>query len=124
MVYRVSLLAFLSMAPVLIFGQAPRQRHFKFTYAFTVREPDPGKPLRIWFPMASSDGWQRVKMLSANGDLPLRQTREPEYGDRMFYAYTPNAEKSAYRFEVVYDVVRSERISLRDGKPVGSGTHL
>jgi len=71
--------------------------------------------------MAVSDRWQRVKVLSAKGDLPLRQTRESEYGDRMFYAYTPKAGKSEYRFEVVYDVLRTERIGLRDGKPVDDG---
>lgn len=124
MIRRVSVVALLSMLCVLSLAQSPRQRHFRFTYAFTVRNPDPGKPLRVWFPTAASDRWQRVEVLSAKGDLPVRQTRESEYGDRMFYAYTPKAEKDEYRFEVVYDVVRTERIGLRNGKPVGGGPEL
>ena len=124
MIRRVILLAFFLTVSVLAFGQAPRQRHFKFTYAFTVRNPDRGKPLRIWFPTAASGRWQRVKVLSAKGDLPLRQTRESEYGNRMFYASTTKAELAEYRFEVVYDVLRTERIGLRDGKAVGESTRL
>ncbi len=121
---RVSLLACLLLLCVVAEGQVPRQRHFKFTYAFTVRNPDQGKPLRVWFPMAASDPWQTVKVLSTKGDLPVRQTRESEYGDRMFYASTPKADKSQYRFEVTYEVVRTERIGLRDGEPVGGGPRL
>ncbi len=74
--------------------------------------------------MAATDNWQRVRVVSVKGDLALRQTRESEYGDRMFYAYTPKADKSEYRFEVTYDVLRMERIGLRDGEPVGSGPRL
>lgn len=121
---RVCLLACFSLFCVAVSAQTARQRHFKFTYAFTIRNPDQGKPLRVWFPMAASDPWQRVKVLSTKSDLPLRRTRESEYDDRMFYAYTPNANKSEYRFEVIYDVLRTERIGLRDGKPVGVGPRL
>jgi transglutaminase-like putative cysteine protease len=124
MIRRLSVVALLSMLCALSFAQSPRQRHFKFVYAFTVRNPDQGKPLQVWFPMAASDRWQRVRVLSAKGDLPVRQTGEEEYGDRMFYAYTPKAENGEYRFEVVYDVVRTERIGLRNGKPVGGGPQL
>jgi transglutaminase-like putative cysteine protease len=42
----------------------------------------------------------------------------------MFYASTMNADKAEYRFEVIYDVVRTERIGLRDGVPVGGGPGL
>ena len=116
--------ALLSLLSFTAFGQAPRQRHFKFTYAFSVRQPDAGKPLKVWFPMAVSDEWQTVKILSATGDLPLKRTREPEYGDRIFVAQTARADKAEYRFQVVYDVVRSERIGLRNGGPVGAGERL
>lgn len=120
----VWLLACLSLFSAVTAAQVPRERHFKFTYAFTVRDPDQGKPLRVWFPIATSDDWQSVKILSIRSDLMLQKTREREYGDQMFYAYTPKAEKSEYRFEIVYDVVRQERIGLRDGKPVPAVRHL
>jgi transglutaminase-like putative cysteine protease len=74
--------------------------------------------------MATSDEWQKVRVISAKGDLPLKQTQESEYGDRMFFAQAAHANKPEYHFEVVYDVVRTERIGLREGKPVGGGPRL
>ncbi len=95
----------------------PQSRHFTFTYAFTVKNTDPGKRLRIWFPQAHSDPWQQVRVVSANGDLPLRHT-QAEYGNQIFYAETASADRPEYKFEVVYDVVRTERLSMVDGKPI------
>ena len=80
--------------------------------------------MRVWFPVARGDEWQEVRIVSAKGDLPLQRTRESEYGNLMYYAATPKAEKDEYLFEVVYDVVRSERIGLREGSPVGGGPRL
>ena len=105
-------------------AQTSRQRHFEFTYAFTVHAPERGKPLKVWFPIPTSDSWQRVQVISARGDLPMKHTRESEYGDNIYYAATPKAEHDEYHFEVVYDVVRLERIGLRDGKPVGGRPQL
>lgn len=92
-------------------SQAPRTRHFTFDYSFTVRVTDPGKPLDVWFPAAHSDKYQQVKVLSKIGDLPLRETSEPEYGNKMFYAHTAKADKSEYHFSVKYDVVRLEHFA-------------
>lgn len=105
-------------------AQTPNRRHFKFTYAFTVRQPDTGKPLKIWFPKAATDSWQKVRVISTKGDLPLNTTRESEYGNQMFYAQTPIADRSEYHFEVVYDVVRSERAGLRNGELIRRGPEV
>lgn len=92
-------------------SQAPKTRHFTFDYSFTVRVTDPGKPLDIWFPMAHSDQYQQVKIISRKGDLPLKETSEPEYGNRMFYARTAKADRPEYHFSVKYDVVRVEHLA-------------
>ena len=68
-----------------------RDSHFELNYSFTVRITDPGKPLDVWFPMAQSDQFQQVKVLSKSGDLSLKETTEPEYGNKMFYAHTDKA---------------------------------
>ncbi|HEV2987349.1 MAG TPA: transglutaminase-like domain-containing protein [Candidatus Angelobacter sp.] len=88
-----------------------KSRHFVFDYSFTVRNTDPGKPLQVWFPMAVSDQFQQVRIISKSGDLPLRQTRESEYGNQMFYAHTDKADKAEYHFSVKYDVVRYEHLA-------------
>src|SRR5947207_8334703 len=95
---------------VAAFAQS-RSRHFVFDYNFTVRNTDPGKPLQVWFPIAQSDQFQQVKVLSKSSDLPLRETRESEYGNRMFYAHTDKADKPEYHFSVKYDVVRYEHLA-------------
>src|SRR5438309_789759 len=92
-------------------AQAPKSRHFLFDYNFTFRNIDPGKPLQVWFPIAQSDQYQQVKMIAKTGDLPLQETRESEYGNRMFYAHTDKADKAEYHFSVKYDVVRYEHLA-------------
>ncbi len=94
-------------------------RHFTFRYAFTVKEVTPGRRLRVWFPLAQSDPWQEVRVVSATGDLPLRRTIEPEYGNAMFYAEARHATRPEYRFEVVYNVVRHEHVAYAYGRFVG-----
>ncbi|MFL6437607.1 MAG: transglutaminase-like domain-containing protein [Terriglobales bacterium] len=84
------------------------QRHFAFHYAFSVRNTNPGAPLRIWVPLAHSSDFQTVTVASKSGDLPLRQTTEAEYGNQMLYAETAHADKPEYQFEVVYDVIRRQ----------------
>src|SRR6185369_578654 len=106
-----------------VFAQAPSHRSFRFTYAFSVREVPAGKPLSIWFPEAVSDQWQDVKVVSQTGDLPLRRTKEKQYGDAMFHAETKKAGKPEYHFEVVYEVTRRERVGFRDGQFIGPATN-
>lgn len=97
--------------PALALAQSPKSRHFTFDYSFTLRITDRGKPLDIWFPMAQSDRYQEVKILSKTSDLPLEEMVEPEYGNHMFHAHTNKAEKSEYRFSVKYEVVRLEHFA-------------
>jgi transglutaminase-like putative cysteine protease len=92
------------------FGQS-KSRHFELDYSFTVRVTDPGKPLDVWFPMAQSDRFQQVRIVSKTGDLPLKETAEPEYGNKMFYAHADKAGQAEYHFSVKYDVVRLEHLA-------------
>ena len=94
--------------------------HFTFHYSFTVKNVAPGQRLRVWIPLAHSDEWQEVTVLSQSGDLPLKPKREREYGNRLLYAETAHADKAEYHFAVDYDVVRRERAVLVDGKFVGA----
>jgi transglutaminase-like putative cysteine protease len=105
-------------------AQTPKSRHFTFDYSFTVRISDPGKPLDIWFPMAHSDAYQQIKIVSQTGDLPLEETREPEYGNRMFHAHTARAIKPEYHFSVKYDVVRLEHFAAASAGSPASAAEL
>lgn len=96
-------------------AQSTPERHFTFHYAFTVRNTNPGAPLRVWIPLAHSGEFQTIKVVSKTGNLPLRQTRESEYGNEMMYAESPKADKDEYHFEIVYDVVRRQSGSHQAG---------
>jgi transglutaminase-like putative cysteine protease len=98
-------------------AHAQKERHFTFHYSFTVKNVPQGKPLRVWIPLAHSDGSQDVRIVTQEGDLPLKRTQETEYGNWMLYAEAPKAEKSEYHFGVDYDVVRRENVVLVHGKP-------
>jgi transglutaminase-like putative cysteine protease len=105
---KVSLLLLLC-AVFAISALAQDSRHFTFRYEFAIRNLTPGEQVRIWIPLAHSDQFQTVKVLSTTGDLPLKQTREREYGNEMLYASAEKASKAEYHFAVEYDVVRNER---------------
>jgi hypothetical protein len=104
--FPVLLLAFAGMA------WAQDTRHFTFHYAFTVKDFPSGEKVRIWIPQSHSDAFQTVKVISATGDLPLKKTREPRRGNEMYYAETSKAKQQELHFEVVYDVVRHERLTF------------
>ena len=97
---------------------AQKERHFTFHYSFTVKNVSPGDRVRVWIPMAHSDGSQDVKVISQTGDLPLKQVPQPEYGNQVLYAEAAKADKSEYKVTVDYDVVRREHVVLVDGKTV------
>lgn len=106
-----------------LFAQ-PKSRHFVFDYTFTVRNTDPGKPLDVWFPIPQSDRFQQIKVISKSGDLPLEERREPEYGNKMFYAHAAKADQTEYHFSVKYDVIRYEHLADASLTKPASSTEL
>jgi len=98
-------------------SSAQATRHFTFHYGFTVKSVPAGEKLRIWIPAAHSDNFQEVKILSATGDLPLKKTHQSANGNEMYYAESSKAKVPDLHFEVVYDVVRHERLTLNIYSP-------
>ena len=94
------------------FGVAQQTRHLTFHYGFTVKDVPAGRKIRLWFPAAHSDVFQTVKVNSATGDLSLKKTHESKFENEMYYAENSNPKQRELHFEVVYDVVRRERITL------------
>lgn len=91
---------------------AQQVRHFTFHYSFTVKDVSAGEKLRVWIPMAHSDEFQDIKVLSATGDLSLKKTHESKFGNDIYYAEVSKSKQPEFHFEVVYDVVRRERVTL------------
>lgn len=93
-------------------AQAQGARHFTFQYGFTVKNLPSKERIRIWIPAAHSDAFQEVKVISAKGDLSLKKTHESEYGNEMYYAEVSKSKQPELHFEIVYDVVRHEHLTL------------
>jgi hypothetical protein len=91
---------------------AQSTRHFIFRYEFTIKNLPAGKRVRVWIPAAHSDAYQEVRVLSAQGDLPLKRTRESKYGDEMYFAEIGSVAQSELHFNIEYDLLRHERIAL------------
>jgi transglutaminase-like putative cysteine protease len=102
----------LSLLASNFFAVAQQSRHFTFHYAFTVKNLPAGKKVRIWIPAAHSDPFQDVTVVSASGDLPLKSARESKYGNQMYFGEARSVAKPELHFEIVYDVIRRERIAL------------
>jgi transglutaminase-like putative cysteine protease len=93
-------------------ASAQTTRHFTFHYSFTVKDVPAGEKVKIWIPEAHSDEFQTVKVISATGDLALKKTHESKDRNEMYYAESSKAKQPELHFEVVYDVVRRERLTL------------
>jgi len=103
------------IVPLLVLAtlsSAQSVRHFTFHYAFTVKNVPAKEKVRVWIPLAHYDSSQEVKVLSATGDLPLKKMRESEYGNEMYYAESSKSRQAELHFEIVYDVVRHEHLTL------------
>jgi len=88
---------------------SPSSRSFRFTYHFTVKGiPSGTKRVRVWVPIPRTDEHQTVRILSINGPVKTRMTREPEYGNRMAYAEILNPTADKAEFTVMYKITRRE----------------
>ena len=110
-------LAFALFLASALAAYAQDARHFTFHYSFTVRNIPGEKKVRIWIPAAQSDAYQEVKIISAQGDLPLKKNTESKYGNQLYYAETSDAKQSELHFDVEYEVTRRERLALGQTAP-------
>ncbi|HZR56998.1 MAG TPA: transglutaminase domain-containing protein [Terriglobales bacterium] len=106
-----------SFSALVLTSFAQSSRHFTFHYAFSVKNIPAGEKVRIWIPQAHSDQFQEVKVVSASGDLHLKKTHESRYGNEMYYAEMSRANQPELHFDVTYDVVRHERLTLGVATP-------
>jgi transglutaminase-like putative cysteine protease len=112
---RFALPLLLVLAAVLsaAIASAQETRHFTFHYGFTVKDIPAGEKVRVWIPAAHSDPFQTVKIISATGDLSLKKkAHDSKHANEMYYAEVSKSKLAEVHFEVVYDVVRWERLTL------------
>jgi hypothetical protein len=91
---------------------AQATRHFTFHYTFTIKDVSSGQRIKIWFPAAQSNNYQHVRVLSTKGDLQLKKAHESRMGNEIYFAEASKAKGGDLHFEIVYDVVRYEHLTL------------
>ncbi len=85
---------------------------FRFSYEFTLPELRDGS--RMWLPLAESDDWQTVELVSHSTPVEWRVLRDESHGNAVLY-FELDAQDSGERVQLVYDVVRQEKSAYADG---------
>jgi len=84
-------------------------REFDFTYSVSLPNlPAHANSLSIWIPVATTNRHQEVRLLKVSGTVPLRITRESEYGNRMAFAEIRRTGFKSAHFALTYHVTRHE----------------
>jgi transglutaminase-like putative cysteine protease len=115
-------LTFLALLALSISAAAQAERHFTFHYSFTVKGVPAGSRVRVWFPLAKSDAYQSVQVVTKQGDMDLRQGKDAEFGNSLLYAEDAKSARADYQFSVDYDVKRREHVELVNGKLAPNAT--
>jgi transglutaminase-like putative cysteine protease len=109
----------LTVLSVLAHGSGtaePKKRHFLFTYKVKLADVPQGE-MRLWMPVAPSNGEQTVRLAKVTAPVPLEPEKEGEYGNSLLFG-SIKAPPRELEIELQYEVTRSEKI----GNLTGSGT--
>ncbi len=79
---------------------------FDFTYRFEL--PELAAPAKIWLPLAQSDAWQTVEILSLETPMPHRTLIDPAHGNKVLYLEA-QPEHGGEQIEIRYRVHRKEQ---------------
>jgi transglutaminase-like putative cysteine protease len=98
--------------PVLAFWpgeSSPADRSFLFTYHVSLDAiPNNARRVRIWMPRPVSDDQQIITVRRMVGTIPLRETREPAFGNQILYGEVDHPTTGSAEFTVDYQVTRRE----------------
>ena len=85
--------------------------HFEFTYKVTL--PDMAKKGKIWIPLAQSDQFQEIDLVSLKSPVPHQIIKERKFGNSILYMEL-SPEQSGGIIELTYDVQRTEKKPYTD----------
>ncbi len=107
-------------------NSAPATRSFELRETYDLTGfPAGAHTARVWFPLATSDDYQKVELANVVSATVTRRTIEPEYGDEALFTEIADPSSRPAHFELLFRAVRSEfsknPSDLTDGsaKPAG-----
>ena len=107
-----SCLAALLALPLLMSrlgASSPPSRSFLFDYQASLKSiPKGAGRVRIWMPRPASDKNQTVVVKKMVAPIPLRETREPVFGNQILYGEMLHPSSDSAEFRIEYQVTRRE----------------
>ena len=118
MLLRVSCVVGLLLPPLAAAREPAKEgksRTFRLTYAGTITGLEPGKVVSVWLPVPQSSEDQDV-VIEKRFPQGVTETREPLYGNKMFYFEARAREDGTIPYEVASRVTRREVRGATDMK--------
>jgi len=98
-----------------LLGVIEGEDQFEFRYRSEL--PEIEDQAKMWIPIAKSDDFQTVKLISLKAPGKQVMLEETEYGNTILYLEL-SPEHSGETIEIIYEVVRKEKGPVEEDKPI------
>lgn len=88
----------------------------EFEFSYQVELPKINGNAKLWIPMASTDNFQSIEILSINVPVEHKLLKDLEYDNSIMYMEL-NAQHSEKSIEIIYKVKRMEKGPIDEKKP-------
>ena len=89
----------------------------QFEFRYTVELPEISGEARMWVPIATTDDYQTIEVVSLKAPAGQRMLKDREFGNTILLVDL-NPEHSGEEVEIVYSVTRKERGAVSEAGPV------
>jgi transglutaminase-like putative cysteine protease len=116
--YLLLLIIILTTLSAMAYGTVtaePKKRQFLFTYKVKLEDVPQGE-MKLWIPVAPSNGEQTVRLARVSAPVQLEQNKEDEYGNSLLFGRVKTPAKGL-AIELQYEVTRTEK----KGNMAGNG---
>ena len=104
--------------PTVAQPETAASRKFNFHYGAEITDLPPAANAKVWFPIATTNAQQNVKIVETKTPTEISQNRDDQHGNTIGYFETTIPENGRFEFEIEYAVERHE------SKPYGKGIPL
>jgi len=91
----------------------------RFEFHYTVRLPEMTEPARMWIPVATTDDYQTVDVISLKTPVREKMLIDQQYSNTIMYLEL-KPEHSGEEIEIVYNVERTEKGPYKETQPIPS----